>query len=240
MTYLTQIHLHPCMYCVALQVDTCVLISTCQLAYHYGETRETMTWMLPSLCSETLRLESWVRRLLPGDSQRPPVAVHSWNISSRRRGPSWEQHSHRLCLLLSIPALRADGAEYPEGWEQKAFFNILMRIVSILLHERCFIRHFLSLQVCSKTADWRWEWSRVSLNGPSGSLGTLCLRGFLPLSLLPLISVSTQPTGDWLSSSLQDFVCDILYNFFLVIYNRFVFIQTWAIRGIGRQTDYCH
>lgn len=48
----------------------------------------------------------------------PPVAVNSRHVSSGRRGPSGEQHGHRLCLLLSIPALRADGTEHPEGWER--------------------------------------------------------------------------------------------------------------------------
>lgn len=67
------------------------------------------------------------------DSPHPPVAVHSWNVSSRRRGPSREQHSHRLCVLLSVPALRADGTEHSEGWEQMEFFNFHLDIVSILL-----------------------------------------------------------------------------------------------------------
>lgn len=49
---------------VAPQADTCALISTCLPACRCGETRETTTWTLPSLCSETLRLDSWVRRLL--------------------------------------------------------------------------------------------------------------------------------------------------------------------------------
>lgn len=61
----------------------------------------------------------------------PPVAVHSWNVSSRRRGPARKQHSHRLRLLLSVPALRADGTEHPEGWEQMEFFNVHLRHVSV-------------------------------------------------------------------------------------------------------------
>lgn len=41
---------------------------------------------------------------------------------------------------------------------------------------------FLCQQVCSRTGGWRWGWSQASLNGPSGFLGILCLRGFLPQS----------------------------------------------------------
>lgn len=58
---------------VALQVDTCALISTCLPASRCGETRETTTWTLPSLCSETLRLDSWVRRLF---LRRPIRGIH--------------------------------------------------------------------------------------------------------------------------------------------------------------------
>lgn len=78
------------------------------------------------------------------DSPGPRVAVYSWNVSSRRRGPARKQHSHRLCLLLSVPALRADGAEHPEGWEQMEFFDIhLSRVhVSPFCYKRHFIRHY--------------------------------------------------------------------------------------------------
>lgn len=54
----------------------------------------------------------------------------------------------------------------------------------------------LCKQVCSRMVSWRCEWNRGFLNGPSGCLGALCLRGYLPLTWLLPTLVSTQLTGD--------------------------------------------
>lgn len=182
----------------------CALTWTCLPVCRCGEIREITTWTLPSLCSEPLRLDSWVGHqygsawwatsgvadqscwskwftapcgktwimfyFLPGEALLESNTVIDFVYCSPSlrcvqtaqnilKGKNRIGNSLTFAYVLSLVCYR--GPLWPVVWTHEPF---------------------LCQQVCSRTGGWRWGWSQASLNGPSGFLGILCLRGFLPQS----------------------------------------------------------